>query len=256
MSIELLSAFQFLERKDFIHRLDPRTKIIMVLIYLVLLIIFKEIVIQLIIMFTLIPLILAGHMTRTIIKSLRGMTFLFFFIIFFNTLFVNLNLGVQMSLRLINILISFSLLFQTTSPDDLSQALTKMGIPYRISFALSLAFRFVPTLAQETETITEAQKSRGLEIQKGGMFQQLRNLFPLLVPLISNSIQRAYYIAESLEARSFGVNIKKRTNLFPIKLKTADFLILFWCIILLILGIYLFLNLSAFPFWLQFRLPI
>ncbi|MHA1728927.1 MAG: energy-coupling factor transporter transmembrane component T family protein [Promethearchaeota archaeon] len=259
MSIELLSAFQFLDREDFIHKLDPRIKMLMVLIYLILLMIFKDIIIQLFILLTLIPLIITGHMGKTTLKTLRGMGFLYFFIIFFNTLFVlngGFNLGIQMALRLTNIMISFSLLFQTTSPNDLSQALVKMGVPYHIAFSLSLAFRFVPTLAQETETITDAQKSRGLEIQKGGMLQQLKNLFPLLIPLISNSIQRAYYIAESLEARSFGINIKKRTYLFPIKMKPTDYLLLFWILFLFIAGLYLYFNLNSFPNWFQFSLQL
>jgi len=260
LSSEFLTAFQFFDRKDFMHMLDPRTKMILVVIYLTILLLFNEILYQLFIMVSLIPLIVLGHLAKRIIKMLKRMVFLFFFIIFFNTLLLSppnkgFNLGIHMALRLINILMTFSLLFQTTSPDDISQAITKFGVPYHISFSLSLAFRFVPTLAQEMETITDAQKSRGLEIHKGGVLQQIRNLFPLLIPLISNSIKRAYYIAESLEARSFGINMKNRTYFFSVKMKKKDVFLILWLLILLSFGIFLKLNPELLPNWIYFTLP-
>ena len=141
-----------------------------------------------------------------------------------------------MVLRLINIIIVFSIFFQTTHPDDLTQAIAKMGVSYPIAFSLSLAFRFIPTLANEVETITKAQKSRGLVMQRGGLFQQIRALFPLLIPLITNSIKRAFYVAESLEARSFGIQ-KTRTQLHPVKLAFADWIILALLLVLLGAGI-------------------
>jgi len=256
MSVDLLSAFEFIDRDDFVHKLDPRTKIIMVIIYLIMELMFNEILIQIFIMLTLIPIIIAGSLTKNVLKSLKGMMFLFFFILFFNTLFQSFNKGIQMSLRFMNILITFSLLFQTTSPDELSQALTKTGIPYHIAFSLSLAFRFVPTLALELETITDAQKSRGLEVQKGGIIQQVKSFFPMLIPLISNSIQRAYYIAESLEARSFGINLSERTNLFPIKFKPADYILLMWLTILIVTAVSAVINLNALPSWLLYDIPL
>lgn len=256
MSVDLLSAFEFIDRDDFVHKLDPRTKVIMVIIYLIMELMFNEILIQIIIMLTLIPIIIAGSLTKNVLKSLKGMLFLFFFILFFNTLFGSFNKGIQMSIRFMNILISFSLLFQTTSPDELSQALTKIFIPFHIAFSLSLAFRFVPTLALELETITDAQKSRGLEVKKGGIIQQVRSFFPMLIPLISNSIQRAYYIAESLEARSFGIDLSKRTNLFPIKLKPKDYILLIWLIILIVTAIIAATNMNLLPSWLLYNIPL
>ena len=141
-----------------------------------------------------------------------------------------------MTLRLVNIIIAFSIFFQTTHPDDLTQAIAKMGVSYPIAFSFSLAFRFIPTLANEVETITKAQKSRGLVLQKGGLFQQIRSLFPLLIPLITNSIKRAFYVAESLEARSFGIQ-KNRTQLHPVRLRFADWAIFVFLLVLLAAGI-------------------
>ncbi|MBN2155161.1 MAG: energy-coupling factor transporter transmembrane protein EcfT [Candidatus Lokiarchaeota archaeon] len=237
MSKDLLSAFNFIDRDDFVHRLDPRSKLFLVIVYMTLFILFGEYVVQIVLLATLIVWILIAHMGKQILDSLRGMAFILFFIIFFNTLFHSLNLGVRMSLRLINIIIAFSIFFQTTRPEDLTQAIAKFGISYPIAFSFSLAFRFIPTLAQEVETITKAQKSRGLVLQRGGLFQQIRNLFPLLIPLITNSIKRAYYVAESLEARSFGL-IKHRTHLYPVKLKIYDWVVIVLLLFLLVAGIW------------------
>ncbi len=241
MSMELLSAFDFVDRDDIVHRLDPRTKLFLVLVYLTLLVMFNQYIIHLVLLASLIIWVVIAHMGKLILKSLRGMGFIIFFIIFFNTLFVSLNLGVIMILRLINIIISFSIFFQTTHPEDFTQAIAKTGISYPIAFSFSLAFRFIPTLASEVETITKAQKSRGLVLQRGGIMQQIRNLFPLLIPLITNSIKRAYYVAESLEARAFGFT-KKRTHLYPVKFRAADWIVCIFLLGLLSGGIILAIN--------------
>jgi energy-coupling factor transport system permease protein len=161
MSLDILSSFNFIEKQNIFHKMDPRSKIFMLLVYMILLFMFENIVFQLIILLSLFPLILMSEMIKNIFKSLRGSTFIFFFIIFFNTVFINFNLGIQMSLRLMNIMITFSLFFQTTNPEDLTQSFTKMGVPFHLSYSLSLAFRFIPTLANEMENIVNAQKSRG-----------------------------------------------------------------------------------------------
>ena len=231
MSMELLSAFDFIDRDDFIHRLDPRTKLLLVTVYLTLFILFNQYIIQTVLLVSLLIWVAIAHMGKRLLQSLRGMAFIIFFIIFFNTMFASFNLGVRMTLRLVNIIISFSLFFQTTHPEDLTQAFVKLGLSYPIAFSFSLAFRFVPTLANEVDTITKAQKSRGLVLQRGGFLQQIRNLFPLLIPLITNSIKRAYFVAESLEARAFGV-IKHRTNLYPLKFRLGD-----WIVCILLLGL-------------------
>lgn len=238
MSMELLSAFDFIDRDDFVHRLDPRVKLVLTIVYLTLFIMFQQYIVQFILLGTLLIWVAIAGMGKKIMKSLRGMAFILFFIVFFNMMFVSLNVGVQMSLRLVNIIIAFSIFFQTTHPEDLTQAIAKLGISYPIAFAFSLAFRFIPTLATEVETITKAQKSRGLTLQRGGIIQQIRNLFPLLIPLITNSIKRAYYVAESLEARAFGIT-RHRTQLYPVKFRLADWLVFIMLLLLLCGGIVL-----------------
>jgi energy-coupling factor transport system permease protein len=236
--MELLSAFDFIDRDDFVHRLDPRVKLVLVIVYITLFIMFQQYIVQFVLLGTLVIWIITARLGKKILKSLRGMSFIIFFIIFFNMIFISLNYGVLMTLRLVNIIIAFSIFFQTTHPEDLTQAIAKLGVSYPVAFSFSLAFRFIPTLANEVETITKAQKSRGLTLQRGGILPQIRNLFPLLIPLITNSIKRAYYVAESLEARSFGI-IKNRTNLYTVKFRLSDWIVFIGLLLLLSGGILL-----------------
>jgi energy-coupling factor transport system permease protein len=158
-----------------------------------------------------------------------------------------------MTIRLYVLISAFSLFFLTVHPDDLSQSLIQMKVPFSIAFALSLAIRFVPTLAQEAQNIREAQMVRGLELQKGNILRKVRNFIPIIIPLIILSIQRAMIVAESLESRGFGAQ-KKRTYLYPLKMKVKDYILIVLLTALLIY-IIIFMIVSGLPLWMQFSLP-
>ena len=102
-----------------------------------------------------------------------------FFILIINTLSGSLNNSLITIIRLMVLMMIFSIYFQTTLPEDITQSLILLHVPYSTAFSLSLSFRFVPTMAQETEIVMNAQKSRGHRIEEGGMIQQVKNLFPL-----------------------------------------------------------------------------
>ena len=130
-------------------------------------------------------------------------------------------------------LTSFSIFFLTVDPNDLALSFIKMKVPYEYAFSFSLAFRFVPTIATEAQNIIDAQQSRGYEMPKKGIINQVKNLFPLLIPLIINSIKRAFHVAEALESRAFGSE-KTRTFYFEIRFSIKDLLFLVYLILLLI----------------------
>jgi energy-coupling factor transport system permease protein len=85
--------------------------------------------------------------------------------------------------------------------------------------------RFVPVLAEEAQTIMDAQKARGLELEKGGLLKRIRNYVPVLIPLIVSAIRRSLELAEAMESRAWGAT-KKRTNLYLLKLHRGDFVLL------------------------------
>jgi len=202
---------------------------------------------------TLIPILLAKSVEEWL-NSLKGTTILLVFILVINSFIRDLNFALAMILRLIVLITAFSVFFLTTHPDDLAQALIQMKVPFDFAFALSMATRYVPTLAREAQTIMDAQMSRGLELQKGGLTQKIRNLIPLIIPLIVNSVRRALSIAESLESRAFGA-IKKRTYLYQLKLKKNDFIFIIFLTLYLLLMIYIKIY-SPLASWMEWKFPL
>ena len=132
---------------------------------------------------------------------------------------------------------SFSVFFLTTSPDHLGLALEQSRIPYEFCFAFTTAVRFVPVLAEEAQTIMDAQKARGLELEKGNFLKRIRNYIPILIPLIISAIRRSLELAEAMESRAWGA-IKKRTNLYVLRIRRADYLLISISILILLVGLY------------------
>jgi hypothetical protein len=126
---------------------------------------------------------------------------------------------------------------------------------YEDSFSFSLAFRFVPTIAIEAQNIMDAQQSRGYEMQQKGIINQVKNLFPLLVPLIISSIKRAFNVAEALESRAFGSK-KERTFYFTIKYSTKDWIFTIYLILLSITLIFIKIHFISMPLWFRWSLPV
>jgi len=141
---------------------------------------------------------------------------------------------------------SFSIFFLTTSPDSLSLALEKAKVPYEFNFAFITAIRFVPVLADEAQTIIDAQRSRGLELDKGGFLTRIRKYIPILLPLIINSIRRSLELAEAMESRGFGTT-KNRTNLFELKMEKLDWIVLAISLLTLAIVLYVKFFLPPFP---------
>ena len=118
--------------------------------------------------------------------------------------------GGGMALRLLTIISAFAVLTYTVNPDDMLNSLTRIKPFYRSVYVTSLAARFMPTLVRDSDTITEVQMSRGLEINSGNILKKIRNRIPIVIPLLSNSLDRAIQVSEAMESRAFGCS-KKRT---------------------------------------------
>ena len=258
MSLQFLQAFKFLKKKTFIHDLDPRTKLLLAITYTIQSLLYTELIPLLIIFISLIPVILIGKLQKQWLKSIKGMLFFYIIIILLNTLFIPINgfsFSLSMIIRISIMITAFSIFFLTVDPNDLALSFISMKLAYEFAFSFSLAFRFVPTIANEAQNIMDAQQSRGYEMQKKGLINQVKNLFPLLVPLIISSIKRAFNVAEALESRAFGSN-KERTYYYTIKYSIKDWIFSFYLIALLILFIVLRLNFNIMPTWLKWSLPI
>jgi energy-coupling factor transport system permease protein len=231
-----------------IHNLDPRIKFIYVIAVFVAAIIFSAIIPLLILFAMQIPFVLLARVQKQWLRSLRGALFLALFIFIVNVIgnfftqgymltATNWENAAAMTLRFVVLVESFSVFFLTTSPDHLGLALEQSRVPYEFSFAFTTAIRFVPVLAEEAQTIMDAQKARGLELEKGNFMKRIRNYVPVLIPLIVSAIRRSLELAEAMESRAWGAT-KKRTNLYALKLHRGDFGLLIIIVGLLAIAVY------------------
>ena len=253
----LLQGLQFYPGRSFVHRLDPRVKLTLSTVLLITTLLYLEVTVITIIIFVEAFLAAVSGTIRRWVKTIYGAAPLIVMVFLMNYLVRAFSYGgfydpsafyesFAASYRLIAFLASFSIFFLTTTPEELGMTLTKLRIPYMYSFAFISAIRFTPILAEELQTIMDAQRSRGLELDKGGPLSRVKKYIPILVPLIVNVLRRSYELAEAMEVKCFGAS-KKRTFLKELKMKPMDFAAL--AIILLCFGAAVYIRLFC-------RLPV
>lgn len=238
-----------------IHRLDPRSKFILTLGYFTASLLFTNIYALLTIFLVQIPGILLARSVNRWLRSMRGGLFLGFFIFIMNAIFgTPIVSALAFTARFFAIMSAFSFFFMTTSADDLGLALEQIHVPYSISFTFTTAVRLVPTMAIDAQTVVDAQRSRGLELDKGNFIKRVRNYIPILIPLIISAIRRSVELAEALESRAFGAT-EKRTAIVTLKMKAADYFVLVATVVGLVLTIYVYLYVRLPTLVLPFEMP-
>ncbi|MDR2481419.1 MAG: energy-coupling factor transporter transmembrane protein EcfT [Spirochaetaceae bacterium] len=135
----------------------------------------------------------------------------------------------------------------TTNPSEFAASLNRVGVPYTITYAVSLALRYIPDIQRDWETISQAQQARGVELsKKAPPLKKLRAAFAILLPLIFSSIERIDTISCAMELRSFGKH-KRRTWYASRPFAKMDFVVLILAVILFCIGIWItFKNGSRF----------
>jgi len=146
--------------------------------------------------------------------------------------------GAAMCLRLLAIISAFAVITFTVHPDDLMLAMIKVKLPYKSVLVTSLSTRFIPTLIDDTQRITDVQRSRGLELDKGKLTHRIRSRASIVTALLSNSLDRAVQVAEAMESRAFGTG-RGRTFYRDIRLTRTDTATVIFALFPFALGIYL-----------------
>jgi energy-coupling factor transport system permease protein len=249
--MSVFDGLKFRKVSSPIHNLDPRIKFVYVVIIFVAAIMFNSIIPLLFLFLMQLPFVFIARVQKQWLRSLRGAAFLAAFIFGINivtTFFTkgytlppaDIEFAAGMTLRFVVLVESFSVFFLTTSPDHLGLALEQSRVPYEFAFAFTTAVRFVPVLAEEAQTIMDAQKARGLELEKGGLLKRIRNYIPVLIPLIVSAIRRSLELAEAMESRAWGAS-KKRTNLYSLSLHRGDYVLIAITAVILTTAIYTYL---------------
>lgn len=237
------NAFVFRRGDSPIHILDPRIKLLLSIELFTLSLISSTIIhigIALAAIFSIAALAkILKRIYRTLIFS-AGFSVLIFIINFL--VGYSILTSFVLAVRFVAIVGSTSLFFLTTSPDELEYVLKWFRFPQDVVFAFVTAVRFVPVLMLDAIQIMDAQKSRGLEVERGNFINRIKKLAPILIPLVVTAVIRSGELAEAMEARAYGA-VKKPTSLYTLTLKKRDKLIGVLSMAAFLIALLYFLNL-------------
>jgi energy-coupling factor transport system permease protein len=233
-----LEGFRFRRGQSFIHRADPRMKFALSLAFMTCAVMILRPEILLAILMVQMLILASGRCLRDWLRSLKGLLLLIALIFAAQMLVTwSWSSAITYSLRFVAVTSTMSWFFLTTSPDDLGLSLEQIGVPSDFSFAFTMAIRFVPVIGNEFQSVYDAQRSRGLEMERGNLIQRIRNYVPIMVPVFVETIRRTYEIADAMEVRAFGAK-PKRTRLNVLVLKPSDWAILVAALLLFAATIY------------------
>ena len=163
------------------------------------------------------------------------------------------------ALSIVTIMYLYGIFNRIMNPDDLMKVFEKLRLPYSLNFILTVSIRFFPVILSDAEKISDVQKSRGYELDRGNFLSKIRNRIILILPLLTNSLDRSIQMSEALEARGFGLS-KKRTQYKSIKTSKFDKFILFLTFILMFMNLFFgfkgFGDYTPYPIFTTFALTI
>jgi energy-coupling factor transport system permease protein len=202
-----------------------------------------------------IPGFVIAKTTHRWLTSMRGALYFGVFIFAMNIIFgTAIASSLAFTLRYFAFMSAFSFFFMTTSADDLGLALEQSHVPYSIAFTFTTAVRLVPTMAIDAQTVVDAQRSRGLELDKGNFVQRVKNYIPILIPLIISAIRRSIELAEALESRAFGAT-EKRTSIVALRFRWPDYIVLTATVLGVALAVYVYFHVTLPTLTIPIQIP-
>ncbi|WP_280772158.1 energy-coupling factor transporter transmembrane component T family protein [Salipaludibacillus daqingensis] len=238
---------QYVPRNSLVHKIDPRAKLLAILLFIIFLFISRHpVVLSLAIVITGTTFILAKIPFRYYIKGMRFIAILIFFTFLLHLFMTREGTvivdwpwltvysggvveGSLIALRLFLLVLMASLLTLTTTPIDLTDGMERLMKPlkrirvptHELALMMSIALRFIPTLLGETSKIVKAQMARGANFSEGSLWKRLKSLIPILIPLFVQSFKRAEDLAIAMEARGYGGG-EGRTKFRQLRWKRND----------------------------------
>lgn len=241
---------QYYESDSFVHKLDPRTKMILLIAVIVFIFLSQNAVaLSLVALLILFSMLLSKVPLKMYLKNLKAVLPIIIFTMIIN-LFYNASGDVlvsfwklsittgslyrafYMAARILLLIIASAELTYTTTPNDLTDAIEKLLSPLKyiglknavhtLAMMMTIALRFIPTLIEETQKIMNAQKARGADLENGKLIDRIKALIPILIPLLISSVRRAYELAEAMECRCYNGG-EGRQRMKQLKYHSNDF---------------------------------
>lgn len=238
---------QYYPADSFTHKLDPRVKLLLVIAFIVMVFLVKNLIAySAIILCVVIGTLVSRIPLIKVLKSIKGIIFLVLFTAVLNLIFhkgetvlwswwritisvEGIFFSLKMALRLILLVAGTTLLTYTTTPTGLTDGMESLMYPLKlikvpthdIAVIMSIALRFIPILSEEVDKIMMAQKARGASFDTGGIVKRAKALLPVLIPLFVSAFRRADELALALDARCYNAT-PNRTRYQVMKLSYRD----------------------------------
>lgn len=245
--IKDITIGQFFPGKSIVHRLDARIKLLLTVMFIIMLFMADTFLGLLVgVLFIGFAYLMSAVPMKMIFKSVKPIVPLIIFTAILNLFFIStgdvlvhwwifkittgsLKTAVFMVVRIIALIVGTSLLTYTTSPIALTDAiervlspLKKIKLPvHEVAMMMTIALRFIPTLVEETDKITMAQKARGADMESGSILKRAKALVPILIPLFVSAFRRAEELAMAMECRCYHGG-EGRTRLKQLHLAMRD----------------------------------
>ena len=245
--IKDITLGQYFPGSSPIHRLDPRTKLVGMIAYIVIVFLIRQTVVFLLpALFVALTVFLAGIPMRYVLRSLKPIRFLLVFMFVINLFMVKtgdplvsfwiirittggVRQSVFITLRLVMLLMGTSLMTLTTTPIALTDGLERLLLPlsklrfpaHELAMMMTIALRFIPTLIEEADKIMKAQMARGADFESGNLLKRAKSMVPVLVPLFISAFRRADELAMAMESRCYHCG-EGRTRLHVLRFRRAD----------------------------------
>ena len=219
---------QYFPGKSFLHKMDPRMKIILLTFYIVFIFLTKNYVSLVIMSVSVLGVLFLSKVSpRLYFKSVKAIIFIVIFTSALNLFYgtgeplwqwkflkiteSGINTAIFIAVRIISLVLISSVLTYTTSPTDLTDGIERLLKPlsvfhiqvHEIAMMMTIALRFIPTLLEETDKIMNAQKARGADFESGNFMNRIKALIPILVPLFVSAFRRAFDLAMAMESRCY-----------------------------------------------------
>lgn len=247
--IKDITIGQYFPFDSTIHKLDPRTKLLFTVVYIVMVFVSNNFISLFFCLFIGLAIIFMSKIpVKTVIKGLKPILMIITITSVLQIAYVKTGImlidvwkiqitsggvltAVFMALRISLLIVMSTMLTYTTSPTSLTNGLDRVFAPFKkigldfhtVTMIMTIALRFIPTLIEEVDKIMSAQKSRGANFEQGSLMKRAKALIPLFIPLLFNSIRRAYELANAMTCRCYNGG-KGKTTMNALKFAKRDYL--------------------------------
>ena len=241
---------QYYPVESFVHRLDPRVKLLALIAYIVLLFVANNFYSLATCAIVLIAALIAARVPfGSVLRSVKGVIFILIFTAVLNIFFHSgatvywqwwyfkvtregIIFTVFLILRLFFLVMGSSVLTLTTTPVSLTDGIESLLKPlkyikfpvHELALIMSIALRFIPTLIDETNRIISAQKARGADFESGNIFKRIKAIVPILIPLLISAFRRAEELGDAMDARCYSSS-KNRTKYKKLRMGWRDLVV-------------------------------